>query len=706
MDDPEERQAAIRRRMEQSRREAGPLRHYRPTNGEPNEVARYNWGSWLTGGDRTPDSFLGGYPYAAFRGMTLGGADELMAAYGAGLEQLTGPPAGGEPASPSESYDSFLGGLREGQRAFRRENPIMGPLTELVGGLANPIQFARPLVWAGQRAAQVLPRVVGWAPGLVGKTAAGGAEGAVAGGLGGFLEGEGDAGERLGQAQSGAGLGSAIGSVIPSLGALTRGIARLGSNVTGVGNGTAGTRAIGLIDSALERDNLTPDAVRQSLNGPVPRTLVDAADAASGPGGAQNTAYRARAVFNTPGEGRTWIGNVLRGRAEDQESRVVQAVTNHLTPTTDAAQTATALIQAQKAHADPLYQQARAFGVVDDPRLNPLVPRLRAAGVLQDAEHLAAVDGHRLTMPTINPQTGAPPVPQFRMHMDDLDYMKKALDARINASMSVNPATGAQRPTPETRALVKLKNDLLGVVDEINPAYAQARAVFSDDQQAINALADGRNVFHGNWVDFDNLVTRFHALDPGDQVFFRIGLGRSIMDKFNQGREGTDSVRRFFASRENQRRLREFFPSQGQFDDFRRAMEEEMRTSTRAGTIMGGSPTQSLLAEAESANDDQLSALAGTAWAVTGGRWVDAVKHAARGLTGRAQGITPAVSAQAGRRLVNIDRAANNLTLDEVEAFRRARVRAREDAGSLDRRLIDSTAGLVGRDFEPEEPQP
>ena len=131
-----------------------------------------------------------------------------------------------------------------------------------------------------------------------------------------------------------------------------------------------------------------------------------------------------------------------------------------------------------------------------------------------------------------------------------------------------------------------------------------------------------------------------------------------------------------------------------------------MRTSTRAGTIMGGSPTQSLLAEAESANDDQLSALAGTAWAVTGGRWVDAVKHAARGLTGRAQGITPAVSAQAGRRLVNTDQAANNLTLDEVEAFRRARVRAREAAGSLDRRLIDSTAGLVGRDFEPEEPQP
>lgn len=71
-----------------------------------------------------------------------------------------------------------------------------------------------------------------------------------------------------------------------------------------------------------------------------------------------------------------------------------------------------------------------------------------------------------------------------------LDYMMKALDNQIDKASSVGSSVGKE----QLRALVKAKTDLMDVVEQVAPAYKEARSNFADMSRQVNAMDVGRDV--------------------------------------------------------------------------------------------------------------------------------------------------------------------------------------------------------------------
>lgn len=146
----------------------------------------------------------------------------------------------------------------------------------------------------------------------------------------------------------------------------------------------------------------------------------------------------------------------------------------------EAAKTVIAQLTAERANAArPLYQQAfSSFAGFSDDQ-GALLARLRTSPSFKEAERLA----QRLYSDDLATM-GAKQMPQASA-LRDLHYTKLALDKLIGDS-----ATGAYNKTTRS-ALIGIKNQLLSIMDDAAPAYAQARATFAHMSPNIESVKEG-----------------------------------------------------------------------------------------------------------------------------------------------------------------------------------------------------------------------
>ena len=71
-----------------------------------------------------------------------------------------------------------------------------------------------------------------------------------------------------------------------------------------------------------------------------------------------------------------------------------------------------------------------------------------------------------------------------------LDYLVKALDNKISAAKNVGSSVGKE----ELRALVGTKNELMGVIEQVAPAYKQARGNFAQMSAQVNSMDVARDL--------------------------------------------------------------------------------------------------------------------------------------------------------------------------------------------------------------------
>ncbi len=108
-------------------------------------------------------------------------------------------------------------------------------------------------------------------------------------------------------------------------------------------------------------------------------------------------------------------------------------------------------------------------------KLNQILQRPSVRSAQQVARNLAAENGEQLT------ELGS---------VRGLDYMVKALDNKISAATGVGSSVGKE----ELRALTKTKAELLDVVEQIAPAYKEARQNFAAMSRQINSMDVARDV--------------------------------------------------------------------------------------------------------------------------------------------------------------------------------------------------------------------
>jgi hypothetical protein len=318
--------------------------------------------------------------------------------------------------------------------------------------------------------------------------------------------------------------------------------------------------------------------------------------------------------------------------------------------------------------ADTLYDDAYAFGDVDDPRIIDALknPRFQEfwskARSIADTEAQAAKlrgeDPSKFALPEIYKPTGKfdasgneilelTKLPDVRT----LDYVKRGIDATIEAGYT--SAKGMS--SAEANALKQLRNVYVGAIDEAtggaNSPYLKARQAYSGDMEVLEAMRAGMKDF--NKLDHEQVIDMISKMGVAEKDAFRTGVVRELYSKIMDPTSANlNAAQRVIGSPEMQAKLQPLFDSPAKFDMFKSALEREAQLFQQSNRILGGAATGRRV-QARERFEEGSGVGAAVADAVSGGFWGSLSNMAAR--VARSANMTDEVAEKVGKLLMSSD---------------------------------------------------
>ena len=268
------------------------------------------------------------------------------------------------------------------------------------------------------------------------------------------------------------------------------------------------------------------------------------------------------------------------------------------------------LVDQLRTRAGTLYDDAYAFGGVNDPRITEILQSRQfrsfydKAREIADAEALAArlrgEDPSKYMLDPIyiaddagNITVGA--IPDVRT----LDYIKRGIDAVIDKGFD-----GQGLSTAEANALRQLRREYINVIDDatIDPdtgvsAYRTARANYAGDMEVLDALRLGREKFKN--LDSEQITQMMSDMSQAEKDAFRTGALRNVYDIVMKPAQNINAAQRLVGSPEMQAKLKPLFESEAMYNLYVAALEREMQLFQQTGRILAGSQTARRSANAE-----------------------------------------------------------------------------------------------------------
>jgi hypothetical protein len=501
-----------------------------------------------------------GYGRAALQGLTMGFSDEaearLRASRGEG------------------SYEDILAGLRQAKERFEQEAPIGSTLAEMGGALPTMLLGGAGAAGIAARVPSIAARFSPLTTGLTGAAATGGVTGGITG------AGEAEPGQRM----AGAGTGAALGAAFGPVGQVSTNIAgRAVSKGLEIGKSAIGmdatrqfqNRADLKLLQALRRDGLSPQDAANRLqtiqaSGYKPETIIEA--------GGRNTRALADVVSKYPGASQI-AEQLTEERMAGQAGRVISDFERVFGRRDSAMDVADDLIRRRNATSAPLYQQAyREGGVISDPRIDKLMELNAFKDAYKTAIELADLDGIKLPakVEDLKKMGG--------FDLRTLDYIKRGLDDVLYVRAVPTSGTGKQ-------VIGKLKdkrNEFVGILDEVGPSsYRQARQAFAGPTEVREAIDMGQKFTR---LSPSQLERDFARLSPAEQEGFRLGVLESIRTNVDKGADGSDVLRRVWASPEKRKQLQVILGN-NEFRDLSNSLARERVIRQSDVTISRGSQT-------------------------------------------------------------------------------------------------------------------
>lgn len=510
-------------------------------------------------------------PRGLAQGATFGLQDEISAALGAKAAQVLR----GE--DYNSAYDKQVAFQRAKMQEARQETPYTTGAAELGGVVGTSIIGG------------------GFAPQIVKIAAAhpylGSAGiGAVSGGIYGFGTGEGGIQERLNSAgwAGGAGLlagptGSFVGKkVVPWVGNAAVGLAdrarkmfgfssaapsitakmplqdiieqraELPSTPLNAATSDAGYKAESLVANAIKRDfpNNFDEVMTKWKSGDV--SLAEL----YGPS-TRSLAVGAAQYPNGTAQAQKFFGEKI---AESPENIRV-SVRKNVSPTENYLATVDDIVSSGQQKASPIYE--KAYQQVADIPEGSIPKEITSAISAARRKYPSELDG----------------LPDNSIKV--IDYAKKVIDDQIETARR-------QGQNNFVRSRTQIKNDLLKMVDEASPEYAQARAVSGDYLRVSKAMDDGRNF---SKADPEELAVSFKSLTDKEKEAYKIGVGKSIMDKISSMKgEGKNPYSAILGSSDDKARLMKVL-NPSEYKSFKQTMDAENRLFKMSNEVLGGSQT-------------------------------------------------------------------------------------------------------------------
>lgn len=566
-----------------------------------------------------PNAMLGGARAAVGQGLMMGWGDEAEAWLRSKLGQ-------GE-------YNDLVQKIRKEYGTYSEQNPITSALAEFGGGVApgvaamfvpgmQPAGAAQLSTAGGSALARLAARPIAKT------TAAGATTGAVSG------AGSATEGERGTGAASGAAYGTAFGLAIPPAMRTAGGVKdwlaeRLFPSAT-----RTQTKAAEKMTSAMRESKLTPQQIERKMADDrklgVPSTVANT-DAA--------LTDLAETVAQRTGAGTRKVEKKVAQQQAGAKERTYQQVRKGLQPD-DFYGEEERLLNDLRTKSAPAYKSAYAVGEVDDPQIMEMLKLPQFRGAWATARSIAEADA---SAAKVNAMRAKQPFDEnefklrdiYSIKRDDLgnpigvdvtgtvpdvrtlDYMKRALDAQVNAAYkSDNAAT-----TASANAMKQLRDALRDRTKEVVPEYQAALQVYKGDREILDALRAGYSDF--GKLDHEEVIKLVGGMSPAEKEAFRTGVVRDIYGKLFTTSRNINAAAMLNAP-EMQAKMQPLFDSPAQFRLFQAAVERESQLFSQANQILRGSQTGKRTAMRERFEDtgDDISTALGQA--ITGG-WMSSL---------------------------------------------------------------------------------
>jgi len=178
-----------------------------------------------------------------------------------------------------------------------------------------------------------------------------------------------------------------------------------------------------------------------------------------------------------------------------------------------------------------------------------------------------------------------------------LDFIKKSLDNDIGKML--NHASG-ESGSSNTRAIINLKNQLIDLMDEVNPEYKTARNIFAGDKSIENAMESGRKILSEEFPEHVRDLVK--VMSESEKTAYRMGAMSAIRDKFGGFADGAtvtnmagNKAYNLLKNNKGVRSIRETFPKgragTKQFNDFIKRISDEMDMKRTHSYVTAGSQT-------------------------------------------------------------------------------------------------------------------
>jgi hypothetical protein len=501
-----------------------------------------------------------GFGRAALQGLSMGFSDEIEAK--------------AREARGEGRYEDILAGLRQAKQRFGEQYPIGSTLAEMGGALPTMLLGGAGFANLAARAPSIAARFSPLTTGLTGAAATGGATGAITG------AGEAEPGQRM----AGAARGGATGTVLGPTGQVaTKAVSGVVSKGLEMGRSAIGAdptktfrdRADVKLLQALRRDGLSPKDAADRLqsiqaSGYKPETIVEI--------GGKNTRALADVVSKYPGASQV-AEELAEQRMAGQAGRVISDFERVFGRKESALDVADDLISRRNLSSGPLYQQAyREGGVIQDPRIDKLMELNAFKDAYKTARELAELDG-------VNLPANVQDLKQIGgFDLRTLDYIKRGLDDVLYVRATPISGTGKQ-------VIAKLKEkrrEFVDIVDEVGPdSYRAARQAFAGPTEVRDAIEAGQKFTR---LSPSQLERDFAKLSPAEKEGFQLGVLESIRQNVDRGADGSDALRRVWASPEKRKQLQVILGND-QFMDLSNSLARENIIRRTDVTMTRGSQT-------------------------------------------------------------------------------------------------------------------
>ena len=554
------------------------------------------------------------------QGMTFGTLDELEAAV------RTGSISGAD-------YERQRNLLREQQKQFGEDMPLVKTPLELAGGFAVPFGAARQV-------AKLAPETQALIAGesLLGKVGRGTAVGSATGALSGYGYAEKDVGNEAGM---GAVFGGLIGGTVPVViqGAGT--VIRNMLNASGIGDQT--TAASKMLANYLDKDNLTPQEAQAALDElrklRVPQPVI--ADLGKN---LQDLAYNAY-IVQSKSKGSTQA--FLENRLIDQPNNIVKGLVEKagLAKNVNGYEYLTALVENQSQKASQAYPKAYSLDIDARPFREYID---RKVFVKAYDEAVKSADTKGIKLPDLSVIKNAQSVPTEILHK-----IKIGLDRVVDAE--TDAVTG--KVSGYGRDVINVKNEFNDKIKLLNNDYRLANAEFADASRIKSSFDMGQKYQQLNTKE---AAANIKKMNSDEKEAFRLGMMADINQRVGDFKGG-DFTRQIFKSDNQKMLVRYAFDDQeayNKFSQFVKGLEKQSKTSK---TVIGGSPSGERLSTQEQAG--QLGQIAQSA---VSGDVYGMAKAAGASVLARTKGISSETSQALQQRLFATDPIEQRLILTEL----------------------------------------